>query len=193
MTMARVVADRGLGQLHVAESEKYPHVTYFFNGGEETPYPGEERRLVPSPRDVPTYDHKPEMSARSRGRLRGVWSGRAGLRDHQLRQRRHGRPHGSIPAAVRPWRRWTPARGVVDAVRATGGACIVTADHGNADHMLEPTGRPTPLTPSTGAVRHGRGRDRRALRRRILADVAPTALALLGFDSRRDDGRSLLG
>ena len=51
-------------QLHVAETEKYPHVTYFFNGGEETPYAGEVRELVPSPRDVPTYDYKPEMSAR---------------------------------------------------------------------------------------------------------------------------------
>ena len=64
MTMARVIADRGLRQLHVAETEKYPHVTYFFNGGEEEPYPGEVRELVPSPRDVPTYDYKPEMSAR---------------------------------------------------------------------------------------------------------------------------------
>src|SRR3712207_7263659 len=63
MTIAKVIADRGLRQLHVAETEKYPHVTYFFNGGEEDPYPREERRLVPSPRDVPTYDHKPEMSA----------------------------------------------------------------------------------------------------------------------------------
>ena len=58
-----MIAERGDRQLHVAETEKYPHVTYFFNGGEETPYDGEERELVPSPRDVPTYDHKPEMSA----------------------------------------------------------------------------------------------------------------------------------
>ena len=64
MTIAQVVSEAGLGQLHVAETEKYPHVTYFFNGGEEEAYPGEVRELVPSPRDVPTYDHKPEMSAR---------------------------------------------------------------------------------------------------------------------------------
>ena len=64
ITLAKVIADAGLAQLHVAETEKYPHVTYFFNGGEEDPYPGEVRELAPSPRDVPTYDHKPEMSAR---------------------------------------------------------------------------------------------------------------------------------
>ena len=63
VTLAGVLADRGLAQLHVAETEKYAHVTYFFNGGEEDPHAGETRELVPSPRDVPTYDHKPEMSA----------------------------------------------------------------------------------------------------------------------------------
>ena len=62
-TLAEVLADAGARQLHVAETEKYPHVTYFFNGGEEAPQQGERRELVPSPRDVPTYDHKPEMSA----------------------------------------------------------------------------------------------------------------------------------
>ena len=62
-TLSAVIAARGERQLHVAETEKYPHVTYFFNGGEETPHDGEERELVPSPRDVPTYDKKPQMSA----------------------------------------------------------------------------------------------------------------------------------
>ena len=64
MTLAKVISGRGETQLHVAETEKYPHVTYFFNGGEEEPYEGEVRELVDSPRDVPTYDKKPEMSAR---------------------------------------------------------------------------------------------------------------------------------
>src|SRR5438477_10392596 len=62
--IAEVLADRGLRQLHTAETEKYAHVTYFFNGGREEEWPGETRILVPSPRDVPSYDHKPEMSAR---------------------------------------------------------------------------------------------------------------------------------
>src|SRR6202035_3808272 len=64
VTLAGVIASNGARQLHVAETEKYPHVTYFFNGGEETPRSGERRELVASPRDVPTYDHKPQMSAR---------------------------------------------------------------------------------------------------------------------------------
>ena len=63
-TLSRVLERAGARQLHVAETEKYPHVTYFFNGGEEAPLQGERRELVPSPRDVPTYDHKPQMSAR---------------------------------------------------------------------------------------------------------------------------------
>ncbi len=63
-TLSRVLAAAGASQLHVAETEKYPHVTYFFNGGEEASLQGERREMVPSPRDVPTYDHKPQMSAR---------------------------------------------------------------------------------------------------------------------------------
>ena len=95
VTLGSTLADRGIAQLHVAETEKYAHVTYFFNGGEEDAYAGEERELVDSPRDVPTYDHKPEMSARrGRGRLRGALGRRRlRLRRDQLRQPRHGRPH----------------------------------------------------------------------------------------------------
>src|SRR3712207_9367483 len=85
MTIDKVIADRGRRQLRVAETEKYPHVTYFFNGGEEEPYPGETRELVPSPRDVPTYDHKPEMSAR-----------------------------GATEAFVRRWRELGPTFGVIN-------------------------------------------------------------------------------
>ena len=95
VTLASTLAERGEAQLHVAETEKYAHVTYFFNGGEEDEYPGEERRLVDSPRDVPTYDKKPEMSAREAATA-FVESWRDGdlrLRDHQLRQPGHGGPH----------------------------------------------------------------------------------------------------
>ena len=94
-TISAVIAARGERQLHVAETEKYPHVTYFFNGGEEAAVRGEERELVPSPRDVPTYDHKPQMSAPEAAEaFVEAWRrGPAALRDHQLRQRRHGRPH----------------------------------------------------------------------------------------------------
>ena len=95
MTLASTLAERGIAQLHVAETEKYAHVTYFFNGGEEDEYEGEQHCLVDSPRDVPTYDKKPEMSAEAatdlfveRWQARGLR-----LRDHQLRQPGHGRPH----------------------------------------------------------------------------------------------------
>ena len=98
-TLAKVLERRGLGQLHVAETEKYPHVTYFFNGGEENAHGGEERCLVDSPRDVPTYDHKPEMSAReATAAFVDRWGERDfALRDHQLRQPGHGGPHRRDP------------------------------------------------------------------------------------------------
>ncbi|HEV2062175.1 MAG TPA: 2,3-bisphosphoglycerate-independent phosphoglycerate mutase, partial [Solirubrobacteraceae bacterium] len=144
-TIAHVIAARGEKQLHVAETEKYPHVTYFFNGGEEEPYPNEDRRLVPSPRDVPTYDHKPEMSARAAA-------------DAFVAGWREGEPRfgiinfanpdmvghtGSIPAAIAACETVDACLGdVVRTVLDGGGVCVVTADHGNADEMLEPDGSP---------------------------------------------------
>jgi 2,3-bisphosphoglycerate-independent phosphoglycerate mutase len=183
VTLASVLAERGAAQLHVAETEKYPHVTYFFNGGEEEPYAGEERCLVDSPRDVPTYDHKPEMSARAAAaELVARW--RSG--DHAFGIVNFANPDmvghtGVIPAAVRAVETVDECLGdVVRAVHERGGACIVTADHGNADNMLEPDGspntahslNPVPLivTAAVAGLRDGG----------ILADVAPTVLELLG-------------
>ncbi|HYV16481.1 MAG TPA: 2,3-bisphosphoglycerate-independent phosphoglycerate mutase [Conexibacter sp.] len=183
VTLGGVLAARGATQLHVAETEKYPHVTYFFNGGEETPYPGERRELVPSPRDVPTYDHKPQMSAREAAdAFVGAWredeprfgvinSANADMVGHT----------GVIPAAVRAIETVDACLGeVVDAVHASGGACVITADHGNADHMLEQDGSPNTahsLNPVPLIVTVP-GLELRA--RGILADVAPTVLKLLG-------------
>ena len=196
MTIARVIAERGLGQLHVAETEKYPHVTYFFNGGEETAYPGEERALVPSPRDVPTYDHKPEMSAReATDAFVAAW------RDHEpafavinFANADMVGHTGSIPAAIAAVETVDECLGrVLEAVAGRGGACLVTADHGNADHMLEPDGspntahslNPVPFVVTGAGALDGPG---------ILADVAPTALALLGIEQPAEmTGRSLLG
>jgi 2,3-bisphosphoglycerate-independent phosphoglycerate mutase len=183
VTLSGVLAERGARQLHVAETEKYPHVTYFFNGGEETPYAGERRELVPSPRDVPTYDHKPQMSAseaarafveawrEDRPRFGIVNFANADMVGHT----------GVIPAAVAAIETVDACLGeVVAAVHASGGACIVTADHGNADHMLEADGspntahslNPVPLIVTVPglALRDGG----------ILADVAPTLLQVLG-------------
>jgi 2,3-bisphosphoglycerate-independent phosphoglycerate mutase len=196
ITLAHVIARDGGKQLHVAETEKYPHVTYFFGGGEEDPEEGERRELVPSPRDVPTYDHKPEMSAREAAdafvkawgedepRFGIINFANADMVGHT----------GVIEAAVTAVETVDACLGdVVKAVQATGGALVITADHGNADNMLEPDGspntahslNPVPLVVTVEglALRDGG----------ILADVAPTVLALLGVGQPVEmTGRSLL-
>jgi 2,3-bisphosphoglycerate-independent phosphoglycerate mutase len=195
-TLSQLIAAAGARQLHVAETEKYPHVTYFFGGGEETPEEGERRELVPSPRDVPTYDKKPEMSARE--------AARAFVEAWQDTDFRFGIINfanadmvghtGSIPAAITGIETVDTGLGqVVRAVQDSGGALIVTADHGNADHMLEPDGspntahslNPVPLiVTDEGVTLRGGG---------VLADVAPTVLELLGLDQPEAmTGRSLL-
>jgi 2,3-bisphosphoglycerate-independent phosphoglycerate mutase len=196
VTLAHVVARDGGKQLHVAETEKYPHVTYFFGGGEEDPEEGERRELVPSPRDVPTYDHKPEMSAREAAdafvqawgedepRFGIINFANADMVGHT----------GDIEAAVKAVETVDACLGdVVDAVHATGGALVITADHGNADNMLEPDGspntahslNPVPLIVTVEGLRLREGG--------ILADVAPTVLGLLGVaQPEAMTGRSLV-
>jgi 2,3-bisphosphoglycerate-independent phosphoglycerate mutase len=195
-TLAETIANAGGSQLHVAETEKYAHVTYFFNGGREQELAGEEHCLVESPRDVPTYDHKPEMSAESAAES---FITRWGEGDYRFGIINFANPDmvghtGVIPAAVKAVETVDAQLGkVVDAVTGKGGACIITADHGNCDHMLEPDGspntahslNPVPLiVTEQGIVLRGHG---------ILADVAPTALDLLGIDQPvAMTGRSLL-
>jgi 2,3-bisphosphoglycerate-independent phosphoglycerate mutase len=196
VTLASVLAERGLPQLHVAETEKYAHVTYFFNGGEEDPYDGEERELIPSPRDVPTYDHKPQMSApevaaafASRWREHRPSFGIVNFANPDMVGHT-----GVIPAAVQAVETVdTGLAEVVAAVHESGGACVITADHGNCDHMLEPDGspntahslNPVPLIVTVPGLRLREGG--------ILADVAPTLLALLGQDQPDAmTGRSLI-
>jgi 2,3-bisphosphoglycerate-independent phosphoglycerate mutase len=183
VTLASTLADRGQRQLHVAETEKYAHVTYFFNGGEEDEYPGEERRLVDSPRDVPTYDKKPEMSARAASR---AFTQSWGETDFTFGIINFANPDmvghtGVIEAAVKGIETVDECLGqVVEAVRESGGVCVITADHGNADQMLEPDGspntahskNPVPLIVTADVGELGEGG--------TLADVAPTILALLG-------------
>jgi len=197
VTLSRVIAARGGLQLHVAETEKYPHVTYFFGGGKERPEEGERRELVPSPRDVPTYDHKPAMSAPDATEaFRRAW----GEEDFRFAIINFANPDmvghtGVVPAAVEAIETVDACLGrIVDAVHATGGVCIVTADHGNADHMLEPDGSPNTahsLNPVPLVVTRDGARLDPAPG--ILADVAPTALALLGIEQPPEmTGRSLL-
>ncbi|MEX2448233.1 MAG: 2,3-bisphosphoglycerate-independent phosphoglycerate mutase [Solirubrobacterales bacterium] len=195
-TLAETISAAGGRQLHVAETEKYAHVTYFFNGGREQEWEGEERCLVDSPRDVPTYDRKPEMSARAAGEAFVSRWAEGGYRFGIVN---FANPDmvghtGDIPAAVKAVETVDGCLGeVVAAVERSGGACIVTADHGNCDHMLEPDGspntahslNPVPLivTAEGLALREGG----------ILADVAPTALELLGIPQPQAmTGNSLL-
>ena len=141
-TLAEVLAAHGLRQLHVAETEKYAHVTYFFNGGEEREWDGETRILVPSPRDVPSYDLKPEMSAAEvADRLCGeIGDGYAFAVVNFANPDMVGHT-GSIPAVVAAVEAADRALGqVVECVGRLGGVCLVTADHGNAEVMLEPDG-----------------------------------------------------
>ncbi len=196
VTMAQVIAEDGGRQLHVAETEKYPHVTYFFNGGREQEWEGEDRRLVESPRDVPTYDFKPEMSANQ-----AADAFIAGWKEDEPRFGiiNFANPDmvghtGVIPAAVTAIEAVDACLGrVVEAVIESGGACLITADHGNADHMLEPDGSPNTahsLNPVPVIVT-AEGFD--LAEGGILADVAPTILEMLGVPQPAEmTGRSLI-
>ena len=194
-TLAEVVSRAGLTQLHVAETEKYAHVTYFLNGGREEPWPGETRRLVPSPGDVETYDEKPEMSAA--GVAREVM---AGIGDASLSIVNFANPDmvghtGVIPAAVRAVEEVDRCLGdVVAAVRDAGGVALIFADHGNAETMLEDDGISPNTAHTTNPVPLIATAERVELAARGgLADIAPTALELLGLVAPPEmSGRSLL-
>ncbi len=197
-TLAATIAATGARQLHVAETEKYPHVTYFFNGGVEAPQAGERRELAPSPRDVATYDRRPEMSAfeaaaafvaawrEDRPRFGVINFANADMVGHT----------GVIAAAVSAVEAVDECLGrVVTAVHESGGACVITADHGNADHMLEPDGSPNTAHSLNPVPLIVTVRDGLALRGEggVLADVAPTVLELLGLDQPAAmTGRSLI-
>jgi 2,3-bisphosphoglycerate-independent phosphoglycerate mutase len=195
-TMAQVLAEHGARQLHVAETEKYAHVTYFFNGGHEHEWPGETRVLVPSPRDVPSYDLKPEMSAREVARRFDAEIG-SGYRFAVVN---FANPDmvghtGVIPAVVKAVETTDECLGdVVSAVQRAGGVSLITADHGNAEQMLEPDGvsphtahttNPVPLIlTDTEVSLSGPGE---------LSALMPTALALLGLDKPLQmTGRNLI-
>ena len=143
--LGEVVAAAGRTQLRMAETEKYPHVTYFLNGGEETPYPGEERIMVPSPK-VATYDLQPEMSAPelTDKAVEAIRSGRFDLIVLNYANPDMVGHTGSLPAAIKAVETVDAGLGrIADAVREAGGALLVTADHGNCELMRDPaTGGP---------------------------------------------------
>jgi 2,3-bisphosphoglycerate-independent phosphoglycerate mutase len=196
-TLAEALADAGIRQLHVAETEKYAHVTYFLNGGREDPWPGEARVLVPSPREVGTYDQKPEMSAPevTRRFVEAVETGEYRFAILNFANADMVGHTGVIPAVVEAVEVVDSCLGeVVGVVERAGGVCLVTADHGNAETMLEADGvsphtahtsNPVPLiVTALGATLREGGE---------LADLAPTCLELLGLRSPSVmSGRSLV-
>jgi 2,3-bisphosphoglycerate-independent phosphoglycerate mutase len=182
--LADVLEAHNVRQLHTAETEKYAHVTYFFNGGNEVEHDGEVRVLVNSPRDVPSYDFKPEMSAEGLADRFEEQIGEAyGFAVINFANPDMVGHTGVIPAVVQAVETTDRCLGrVVEATHAAGGVCLIIADHGNAEKMLEADGvsphtahttNPVPviLTEPGANLREGGE----------LSDVAPTILHLLGF------------
>jgi len=195
--LADVLAENGLRQLHIAETEKYAHVTFFLNGGAETPKPGEERVLVPSPK-VPTYDLQPEMSEPEvTSRLvEAIHEHRADFYVVNYANCDMVGHTGVLEAAIRAVEAVDDGVGrVIDAVLSEGGSALVTADHGNAERMLEPDGSgpftahttdDVPLIAVAAGVSGVTGGG-------ILADIAPSVLDLLGISPPAEwTGHSLL-
>jgi 2,3-bisphosphoglycerate-independent phosphoglycerate mutase len=195
-----VIARAGLTQFRCAETEKYAHVTYFFNGGREEPFEGEERKMLPSPKDVPTYDKKPEMSAAAVAQTveEAIRTGRFDFVLVNFANPDMVGHTGILDAAIHAVEAVDAGLGkIVDAARAQGGAVFVTADHGNCELMRDPaTGQPhTAHTLNPVPLLYVNDADRQAKIRPggRICDVAPTMLELLGLPQPPEmTGRSLL-
>jgi 2,3-bisphosphoglycerate-independent phosphoglycerate mutase len=190
----------GLSQFRCAETEKYPHVTFFFNDYRDEPFDGEERTLVPSPREVPTYDHKPQMSA-AEVTDRVVERIRSDRYDVVIMNYANGDMvghTGDLQAAVKAVEAVDRGVGrVVEATREMGGALIITADHGNCEQMTDPaTGGPHTAHTTYDVdllVVDDRHKGRSLRPEGTLADVAPTMLEMMGLPVPPEmTGRSLL-
>ncbi len=183
-----VIAREGLTQFRCAETEKYAHVTYFFNGGREEPFAGEERQMVPSPKDVPTYDKKPEMSARgvADAVVRAIESAKFDFVLVNFANPDMVGHTGILDAAIDAVEVVDEGLGrIVDATIAKGGAVIITADHGNCELMKDPaTGEPHTahtLNPVPLVFVNEASRAQRLRTGGRICDVAPTMLELLGI------------
>ncbi len=194
--LADALERAAIAQLHVAETEKYPHVTYFFNGGREAEHTGEARVLIPSPRDVETYDQKPEMSAAgvAEAAIDGIRSGNYGFVIVNFANPDMVGHTGDIPAVVRAVEEVDRRLGdVITAVRDVDGVALITADHGNAEQMIDADGEPhtAHTTNPVPLILVGTERALRPYGR--LADVAPTVLELLDVTAPAEmSGASLL-
>ena len=200
LILGEYLANRGLAQFRTAETEKYAHVTFFFNGGREEPFAREERRLVPSPKDVPTYDHKPAMSARAV--CDGVVSA-IEKESYAFVLVNFANPDmvghtGVLPAAIEAIDVIDECIGrIVAAARAHDTAVVITADHGNCEMMIDVDGQPHTAhttNPVPFIVVDERQRGHALLDGGRLCDVAPTVLALMGLPQPTQmEGHSLLG
>jgi 2,3-bisphosphoglycerate-independent phosphoglycerate mutase len=192
-----LISARGMRQLRIAETEKYAHVTYFFNGGVEKPFEGEDRVLIPSPKDVPTYDHKPQMSAPevTDEVVSRIRSGR-----YDLIVLNYANPDmightGILEAAVQAVKVIDGClRRVVAAALDAGGSVIITADHGNLEQMVDEKGQPhTAHTTNPVPLILVDPRRPKLRAEGIHADIAPTILQMLGLPQPAEmTGRSLI-
>jgi 2,3-bisphosphoglycerate-independent phosphoglycerate mutase len=188
-----IVSRAGLAQLRCAETEKYAHVTFFFNGGRELVYPGEDRILVPSPRDVKTYDQKPEMSARevTDRLIEAIGTGKYGFVLVNYANPDMVGHTGILEAAVKAVRVVDECIGRLwQAARKQGMAMLVTADHGNCEMMTDPvTGQPHTahtLGPVPFLLADPDFRGAKLRSKGVLADVAPTLLQVMGLPQPRE-------
>jgi 2,3-bisphosphoglycerate-independent phosphoglycerate mutase len=196
--LGEVVSEAGLHQLRIAETEKYAHVTFFFNGGEEKPYPNEDRVLIQSPTDVSTYDQKPAMSA-------------VEVTDEAIRRIREGTydliilnfanpdmvgHSGILAAAISAMETVDGCAGrIVDALLEAGGCALITADHGNCELMVDQNGSPHTAHTANRVPLILVDPDHcgAELQSGILADLAPTILSLLGLPIPAEmTGRNLI-
>jgi 2,3-bisphosphoglycerate-independent phosphoglycerate mutase len=193
-----VLGNAGLTQLRIAETEKYAHVTFFFNGGREAPFEGEDRALIPSPKEVATYDEKPEMSAFlvTEELMKRLESDKYDVIILNFANADMVGHTGIFPAAVRAVEAVDECVGkVVAKVREKGGIALITADHGNAEKMIDEEGGPHTAHTCEMApvVLVDDTRKNVKLRKGVLADLAPTMLELLGLPQPKEmTGKSLI-
>lgn len=196
MVLGEAVSKAGKTQLRIAETEKYPHVTYFFNGGAEVAFPGEDRSIVQSPKDVPTYDFKPEMSAPEVTRIVVEK-----LKDYDLVILNFANPDmvghtGVVEAAIKACETIdADVEAIVNETLRLGGKLLITADHGNCEYMRNPDGSPNTAhtTNLVHAIYVAADADDYTVNNGILADMAPTLLEMLGLSQPEQmTGKSLL-
>jgi len=196
MTLGETVAAAGMKQMRIAETEKYPHVTYFFNGGEEAPNKGEQRFIIPSPKDVPTYDFKPQMSAEEVTKTVVE-----NLKDFDLVILNFANPDmvghtGVVEAAMKAVEVIDDAvKQIVEQTLRLGGKLLITADHGNCEFMRNADGSPNTAhtTNLVEIIYVADDASSKKMHDGILADVAPTLLEMLRLEQPKQmTGRSLL-